>query len=46
MSKVLVIAEHDGTTLNASTAKCLACAAQIPDAEIDVAVFADGGDGI
>jgi len=43
MSKVLVIAEHDGTTLNASTAKCLACAAQIPDAEIDVAVFADGG---
>ncbi len=46
MSKVLVIAEHDGTTLNASTAKCLACAAQIPDAEIDVAVFADGGDDI
>ena len=43
MSKVLVIAEHDGTTLNASTAKCLACASQIPDAEIDVAVFADGG---
>jgi len=43
MSKVLVIAEHDGTTLNASTAKCLACAAQIPDAEIDVAVFANGG---
>ena len=46
MSKVLVIAEHDGSALNPSTAKCIACAAQIPDAEIDVAVFADGGDEI
>ncbi len=43
MSKILVIAEHDGSSLNASTAKCLACAATIGDAEIDVAVFADGG---
>jgi electron transfer flavoprotein alpha subunit len=43
MSKVLVVAEHDGTTLNASTAKSLACATQIPDAEIDIIVFADGG---
>jgi electron transfer flavoprotein alpha subunit len=43
MSKVLLIAEHDGSTLNASTAKCVACASQIPDAEIHVAVFADGG---
>lgn len=46
MSKILVVAEHDGSTLNASTAKCVACAAQIPDAEIDVAVFADGGNDI
>ena len=46
MSKVLLIAEHDGTTLNPSTAKCLACAGQIPDSEIDVAVFADGGEAI
>ena len=46
MSKVLVIAEHDGAMLNPSTAKCLACAVQIPDAEIDVAVFADGGEAI
>ncbi len=46
MSKILVVAEHDGSTLNASTAKCVACAAQIPDAEIDVAVFADGGSDI
>jgi electron transfer flavoprotein alpha subunit len=46
MAKVLVVAEHDGTTLNASTAKCIACAADIPDAEIDVVVFADGGTDI
>lgn len=43
MSKILVIAEHDGSSLNASTAKCLACAAEIPDSEIHVVVFADGG---
>ena len=43
MSKILVIAEHDGATLNPATAKCLAFAAEIPDGEIDVAVFADGG---
>ena len=40
MSKVLVIAEHDGTTLNPSTAKCVACAAAIEGATVDVAVFA------
>jgi electron transfer flavoprotein alpha subunit len=43
MSKVLVVAEHDGSSLNASTGKCLACAAGIPNAEIHVVVFADGG---
>ena len=41
MAKVLLIAEHDGTSLNPNTAKCIACAAQIPGAEIDVAVFAE-----
>ncbi len=46
MSKILVIAEHDGSSLNASTAKCLACAAKIADAEIDVAVIAEGGANI
>ena len=46
MSKILVIAEHDGSSLNASTAKCLACAIELPDAEIHVAVFADGGNDI
>jgi len=41
MAKVLVIAEHDGSSLNPSTAKCVACAAQIDGAEIDVAVLAE-----
>ena len=42
MAKVLLIAEHDGGVLNPSTAKSVACAASIPDAEIDVVVFSDG----
>ena len=41
MAKVLLIAEHNGTSLSASTAKCIACAAEISGAEIDVAVFAE-----
>lgn len=40
MSKVLIIAEHDGKTLNPSTGKCVTCANLIPAAEITVAVFA------
>ena len=43
MSKILVIADHDGTTLNAATAKAVACAASVPNAELDVAVFAADG---
>ena len=43
MSKILVIAEHNGSSLNSSTAKCLTCANQIPNAEIDVAIFAIDG---
>ena len=43
MSKILVIAEHDGATLNPSTAKSVACAASISGAEIDIAVFAADG---
>lgn len=39
MAKVLVIAEHNGATLNPSTAKCVACAAQIDGADVDIAVF-------
>lgn len=40
MSKVLVIAEHDGAKLNPSTAKCVTCAAGIAGAEVTVAVLA------
>lgn len=41
MTKILVIAEHDGQTLNPSVAKCVACAADIDGGEIHVAVFAE-----
>lgn len=44
MVKVLVIAEHDGKRLNASTAKCVACASAIPGADIHVAVLSDNGE--
>ncbi len=40
MAKVLLIAEHNGSELNASTAKGVSCAADIDGATIDVAVFA------
>jgi electron transfer flavoprotein alpha subunit len=46
MAKVLLIAEHDGKTLNPSTAKCIACAAQLPGADVDVAVFAESASDI
>ena len=39
MSKVLIIGEHDGKSLNPATAKCVTCASAIPDADITVAVF-------
>jgi electron transfer flavoprotein alpha subunit len=39
-SRILVVAEHDGTRLNPSTAKCVTCAAGIPDSEITIAVCA------
>jgi electron transfer flavoprotein alpha subunit len=39
MHKVLIIGEHDGKALNPATAKCVTCAATIPDAEITIALF-------
>jgi electron transfer flavoprotein alpha subunit len=39
MTKVLIVAEHDGTSLNPSTAKCVSCAAQLDGADIDIAVL-------
>ncbi|MDX1516901.1 MAG: FAD-binding protein [Woeseiaceae bacterium] len=46
MSKVLIIAEHDGMQLNPSTAKCVTCAGQLDGADIDIAVFAKTGDAV
>ncbi|MFO1427834.1 MAG: electron transfer flavoprotein subunit alpha/FixB family protein [Steroidobacteraceae bacterium] len=43
MSKILIVAEHDGSRLNPATAKCVTCARAIPGAEITVAVFAADG---
>jgi electron transfer flavoprotein alpha subunit len=40
MSKILVVAEHDGAKLNASTLKSVTCASKVPGASIDVAVLA------
>jgi electron transfer flavoprotein alpha subunit len=40
MTEILVVAEHDGTTLNPATAKCVTCARALPDAAITIAVFA------
>ncbi|GAB4196807.1 MAG: electron transfer flavoprotein subunit alpha/FixB family protein [Wenzhouxiangellaceae bacterium] len=39
MSKILIIAEHDGSHLNPATAKCVSCASQIGD-DISIVVFA------
>jgi electron transfer flavoprotein alpha subunit len=39
MHKILIIAEHDGKTLNPATAKCVTCAKAIPDSEISIAVL-------
>jgi len=46
MAKILIIAEHDGTTLNPSTAKCVACAAAIGEAQIDIAVLASSAENV
>ncbi len=43
MSKILIVAEHDGAKLNPATAKCVTCAKAIAGAEIVVAVFAVDG---
>jgi electron transfer flavoprotein alpha subunit len=46
MANVLIIAEHDGNALNASTARCVSCAATIDGANIDIAVFASSAGAI
>lgn len=44
MNKILIIAEHNGIEINSSTSKCVSCAANIPNSQIDIAVFAKNGD--
>jgi electron transfer flavoprotein alpha subunit len=39
MSKILIVGEHDGKTLNPATAKCVTCAKAIPGAEISIALL-------
>jgi electron transfer flavoprotein alpha subunit len=41
MSKVLILGEHDGKTLNPATLKCVTCASAIPAAEITIVVLGD-----
>ncbi|SHJ44789.1 electron transfer flavoprotein subunit alpha/FixB family protein [Cycloclasticus pugetii] len=43
MSKVLVIAEHNGSELNGSTARAVACASELGLEAVDVAVLASDG---
>jgi electron transfer flavoprotein alpha subunit len=43
MAKILIVAEHDGSKLNPSTAKCVTCARAIAGAEIAIAVLASDG---
>jgi len=46
MSKILIVAEHVGGKLNASTAKCVTCASKVADATIDILVLAADGSAV
>ena len=39
MTRILIIGEHDGRTLNQSTARCVACASAIEPGAIDVVIL-------
>ena len=39
MSKILIIAEHDGKHLSPAISRCVSCARLVPDAAITIAVF-------
>lgn len=43
---VLIVAEHDGQTLNPGIAKCVACASEIEGAAVHIAVLSDNGAAI
>ena len=46
MTRVLVVAEHDGRRLDPATAKCVRCALDLAPQALAVAVLARGGDEI
>lgn len=46
MAKILLIAEHADGEISPSTGKCVACAASIPEAEIDIAIFSADSAGM
>jgi electron transfer flavoprotein alpha subunit len=46
MNRILIIAEHADGKLNAAVAKCVSCAASVPDAEITIAVLARAGTAV
>ena len=46
MNKILIIAEHNGTEINGSTNKCVTCAMNIENCEIDVVVFSKNGNNL
>ncbi len=46
MKSVLIVAEHDGSALNPSTAKTVRCAQALAADSIDVAVFGSGIDAV
>jgi electron transfer flavoprotein alpha subunit len=45
MSRILIIAEHDGQALNISTAKCVSCAQAI-GGDVEIAVIGSGVDAV
>ncbi len=46
MSRILILAEHDGNTLNQSTAKCLSCAQSVGADSIDIMILSDQTDAL
>ena len=46
MARVLIVAEHDGVSMNPSTAKCVTCARSFSAETIDIVVLADDGEQV
>jgi electron transfer flavoprotein alpha subunit len=46
MSRALIIGEHDGSSLNQSTARCVACASALSAAAIDIVILGSDPDAV